>query len=51
VAVEAYSGAVRALMGGRDYAATEYNRAIQSNRLPGSGFKPFLYYAAFRKLG
>jgi penicillin-binding protein 1A len=51
VAVEAHSGAVRALMGGRDYAETEYNRAIQNNRLPGSGFKPFLYYAAFEKAG
>jgi 1A family penicillin-binding protein len=51
VAVEAHSGAVRALVGGRDYAETEYNRAIQNNRLPGSGFKPFLYYAAFEKAG
>jgi len=51
VAVEAHSGAVRALMGGRDYAETEYNRAVQNNRLPGSGFKPFLYYAAFEKAG
>ena len=51
VAVEAHSGAVRALMGGRDYGETEYNRAIQNNRLPGSGFKPFLYYAAFEKAG
>jgi hypothetical protein len=42
---------VRALMGGRDYGETEYNRAIQNNRLPGSGFKPFLYYAAFEKAG
>ena len=50
VAVETNSGAVRALVGGRDYAETEYNRAIQNNRLPGSGFKPFLYYAAFEKL-
>jgi penicillin-binding protein 1A len=51
VAVEAHSGAVRALMGGRDYGETEYNRAVQNNRLPGSGFKPFLYYAAFEKAG
>ncbi len=51
VAVEVNSGAVRALVGGRDYAETEYNRAVQSNRLPGSGFKPFLYYAALEKLG
>ena len=51
VAVEAHSGAVRALIGGRDYGETEYNRAVQNNRQPGSGFKPFLYYAAFEKAG
>jgi membrane carboxypeptidase/penicillin-binding protein len=51
VAVEAYSGAVKALVGGRDYLETEYNRAIANHRQPGSGFKPFLYYAAFEKLG
>ena len=51
VAVETRSGALRALVGGRDYAKSEYNRAIQNNRLPGSGFKPFLYYAAMEKLG
>jgi penicillin-binding protein 1A len=51
VAVEVNSGEVRALVGGRDYAETEYNRAVQSNRLPGSGFKPFLYYAALEKPG
>jgi 1A family penicillin-binding protein len=51
VAIEAHSGAVRALIGGRDYGETEYNRAVQNNRLPGSGFKPFLYYAAFEKAG
>ncbi|TFG38951.1 MAG: PBP1A family penicillin-binding protein, partial [Syntrophobacterales bacterium] len=51
VAVEAHSGAVRALVGGRDHAESEFNRALQSNRQPGSGFKPFVYYAAFEKLG
>jgi penicillin-binding protein 1A len=50
-AVETRSGAVRALVGGRDYARSEYNRAVQNNRLPGSGFKPMLYYAAIEKLG
>ncbi len=48
VAVETRSGAVKAMVGGRDYAETEYNRAVYSRRLPGSGFKPFLYYAAFQ---
>ncbi len=51
VAVEAHSGAVRALVGGRDHAETEFNRALQNNRQPGSGFKPFLYYAALEKAG
>jgi penicillin-binding protein 1A len=50
VAVETNSGAVKALAGGRNYAESEYNRALQNNRLPGSGFKPFLYYAAFENL-
>jgi len=50
-AVEVHSGAVRALVGGRDYAESEFNRALQSNRQPGSGFKPFVYYAAFEKAG
>ncbi len=50
VAIECNSGAVKALVGGRDYSETEFNRAVESNRLPGSGFKPFLYYAAFEKL-
>ena len=50
VAIECNSGAVRALVGGRDYSETEFNRAVENNRLPGSGFKPFLYYAAFEKL-
>lgn len=51
VAIECNSGAVKALVGGRDYSETEFNRAVENNRLPGSGFKPFLYYAAFEKLG
>lgn len=50
-AIEAQSGAVRALVGGRDYAESEFNRAVQASRQPGSGFKPFVYYAAFEKLG
>ncbi|MGD9365720.1 MAG: PBP1A family penicillin-binding protein [Desulfobacteraceae bacterium] len=51
VAVQVNSGAVKALVGGRNYTDTEFNRAVQSNRLPGSGFKPFLYYTAFEQLG
>jgi 1A family penicillin-binding protein len=50
-AVETNSGAVKALVGGREYLETEFNRAVQSNRQSGSGFKPFVYYAALEKLG
>ncbi len=38
VAVETHSGAVKAVVGGRDYLETEFNRAVQPYRLPGSGF-------------
>ena len=51
VAIEAKSGAVKALMGGRGYTETTYNRAIQNNRQAGSGFKPFTYYTALETLG
>lgn len=51
VAVQVNSGAVKAMVGGRSYEQTEFNRAVESNRLPGSGFKPFLYYTAFEKNG
>jgi 1A family penicillin-binding protein len=51
VAVEAHSGGIKAMVGGREYAETEFNRAVYSRRQPGSGFKPFLYYAAFETLG
>ena len=49
VAVDTKSGAIRALVGGRAYRDSAYNRAIRSQRQPGSGFKPFTYYAAFEK--
>ncbi|HEY2034803.1 MAG TPA: PBP1A family penicillin-binding protein, partial [Rhizomicrobium sp.] len=39
-------GAVVALMGGRNYDASAFNRAIQAHRQPGSSFKPFVYLAA-----
>jgi penicillin-binding protein 1A len=39
-------GAVRALVGGRNYAASIYNRATQATRQPGSSFKLFVYLAA-----
>ncbi|WP_181347760.1 transglycosylase domain-containing protein [Thalassobacillus sp. CUG 92003] len=42
------SGAVTALIGGRDYEKSQYNRALQNNRSVGSTIKPFLYYAALQ---
>jgi len=41
-------GAVLAMVGGRDYADSEFNRATQAKRQPGSSFKLFDYYAALR---
>lgn len=40
------TGAVRALVGGRDYAESQFNRAVKAKRQPGSAFKPFVYAAA-----
>jgi len=51
VAIDTGSGAIKALVGGRDYFKSEFNRAMNSKRQPGSGFKPFLYYSAFKNLG
>ena len=39
-------GSVRALVGGRSYAESQYNRATKSRRQPGSAFKPFVFLAA-----
>lgn len=39
-------GAIRAFAGGRDYATSQFNRAIQAQRQPGSAFKPFVFTAA-----
>lgn len=39
-------GAIRAFAGGRDYATSQFNRAIQAQRQPGSAFKPFVFAAA-----
>jgi penicillin-binding protein 1A len=42
-------GAVVAMVGGRDYAANQFNRAVDALRQPGSAFKLFVYFAALRK--
>ncbi len=45
-AIEAGTGRVKAMVGGRDFAVSQFNRAIQSRRQPGSAFKPIIYSAA-----
>jgi penicillin-binding protein 1A len=47
VAVDPRTHFVKAMVGGVDYKKSQYNRAIQALRQPGSAFKPFVYYAAF----
>jgi penicillin-binding protein 1A len=47
--LESRSGAVKALVGGRNYGQNEFNRAVQSRRQPGSAFKPIIYAAALEK--
>jgi len=42
-------GAIRALVGGRDYAQSQFNRAVAARRQPGSAFKPFVYLAALER--
>jgi penicillin-binding protein 1A len=42
-------GAVKALVGGRNYADSQFNRAVAAKRQPGSAFKPFVYLAALEK--
>ncbi len=46
VSLDANTGAVRAMVGGYDFAINQYNHALQAARQPGSGFKPFVYSAA-----
>lgn len=47
VAVDPRTHFVKAMVGGVDYKTSQYNRAVQSLRQPGSAFKPFVYYTAF----
>jgi membrane peptidoglycan carboxypeptidase len=47
VSIDPRTHFVKALVGGVDYKLSEFNRATQSQRQPGSSFKPFVYYAAF----
>ena len=46
VAMDPHTGAVRAMVGGRDFTDSRFNRATQAKRQSGSAFKPFVYAAA-----
>jgi penicillin-binding protein 1A len=49
VAVDPHTGNLLALVGGRDYQRSAFNRASRSRRQPGSAFKPFVYAAALER--
>ena len=46
VAIDPFSGQVKAIVGGYDFSKSQFNRAIQAKRLPGSAIKPLIYAAA-----
>ena len=46
IALELARGAIRAMVGGYDFSRSEYNRAVQAHRQPGSAFKPIIYATA-----
>src|SRR5262249_13636024 len=46
VALDPRTGEIRAMVGGRDYGQSQFNRIVQARRQPGSAFKPFVYLAA-----
>ncbi len=46
VAVEPYTGFIRAMVGGYDFSRSDFNRAVMAKRQPGSSFKPIIYAAA-----
>jgi penicillin-binding protein 1A len=47
--MEVASGQIKAMVGGRDFKQSQFNRAVQSRRQPGSAFKPIIYAAALDK--
>ena len=49
VMLDIHTGEVRALVGGRDFTHSSYDRAIDARRQPGSSFKPFVYAAAIQQ--
>ncbi|MGH7369563.1 MAG: penicillin-binding protein 1A [Candidatus Methylomirabilaceae bacterium] len=49
IALDPRTGEIKAMVGGADYGRSQYNRAVQARRQPGSAFKPFVYAAAFER--
>ncbi len=49
ISVEPHTGFIRAMVGGRSYEKSQFNRVFQAKRQPGSLFKPFVYIAALEK--
>jgi len=49
VSIDPRTGYVKAMVGGVDFATSQFNRVIQARRQPGSSFKPFVYYTAFAR--
>lgn len=49
VSIDARTGEILAMVGGRDYAQSSYNRVTQAARQPGSSFKPFVYATALER--
>ena len=49
IAIDPSNGFVRAMVGGRDFTKSSFNRATQARRQPGSAFKPFIYAAAIER--
>ncbi|HXX75871.1 MAG TPA: PBP1A family penicillin-binding protein [Nitrospiraceae bacterium] len=49
IAIDPAKGAIRAMVGGYDFNRSEYNRAVQAHRQPGSAFKPLIYATAMNQ--
>jgi len=47
ISIDPHTGEILAMVGGRSYNQSQYNRAVNASRQPGSVFKPFVYLAAF----
>ena len=51
IAIQPQTGQIRVMVGGRNYATSQFNRAVQARRQPGSLFKPFVYATALAQEG